>query len=85
MLCFDECPLSRVFAKKHNTLQNINKSFNLVIPCAKLKSHIYLARNKTLLVNDIFYLTWCDDLWSLPSVSLVFGGQYVRRNQSSAA
>ena len=62
-------PLFPVFLQKaHNRLQNVNKSFNLVIPRAKLKSHIYLARNKPLLVNDIFCLTWCEDLWSVASV-----------------
>lgn len=71
-MSFDGCPRSFVFAKKHNTLRSINKSFNLVIPCAKLKSHIYLAKNKALLANDIFYLTWCDDLWPLPSVSCIW-------------
>lgn len=50
-------------------LPNVNKSFNLLVPPAKSKSHIYLAREKHPVVNDIFYLTWCDDLWALPSVS----------------
>lgn len=58
--------------KKHNRLRSINKSFNLVMPCAKLKSHIYLAKNKALLASDIFSLTWCDDLWPLPSVSCIW-------------
>lgn len=66
-------PPSPVFAKKRNTLQNINKSFNLVIPCAKPKSHIYLAQNKTLMTNVIFFLTPCDDVWS-HLVSAMFGG-----------
>lgn len=46
--------------KKHNAPQNINKSFNLMIPFAKPKSHVYLARKQTLVVNDIFLfnLVW---------------------------
>lgn len=73
LLCFDECPLLLFLQKKRNTLQNINKSFNLLIPCAKPKSHIYLAQNKTLMTNFIFFLTLCDDVWS-PCVSAMFGG-----------
>lgn len=58
-------PFFAFLQKKHNTPQNINKSFNLLIPLAKSNSHISLARKKTLYVNDIFYLTWRDDLWAL--------------------
>lgn len=37
-------------------------SCKIQIPCLfSLKKHP--------MVNDIFYLTWCDDLWALPSVS----------------
>lgn len=75
VLSFDECPrlLFLQKKKKRNTLQNINKSFNLLIPCAKPKSHIYLAQNKTL-TNFIFFLALCDDVWSLPCVLATFGG-----------
>lgn len=73
LLCFDEHPLLVFFAKKRNSLQNINKSFNLVLPCAKLKSHTYLTRNKTMFANVILCLTWCNDLWSHSSVLPVFG------------
>lgn len=34
-----------VLQKKHNgASRNVNKSFNLALPCAKLKSHVYLAQ-----------------------------------------
>lgn len=33
--------------KRHNSPRNVNKSFNLVVPPAKSKSHIYLAWKKT--------------------------------------
>lgn len=67
-------PLVLFLQKKRNALQNINKSFNLLIPCAKPKSHIYLAQNKTLMTNVIFVLTLPDDVWSHLLVSAMFGG-----------
>lgn len=56
-----------VLQKKHNgASRNVNKSFNLALPRAKLKSHVYLSqeiiiKKKTLLANDISHLTRCDD------------------------
>lgn len=61
---------SSVFAKKCSLLQNINKSFNLLIPCAKAKSHIYLTQNKTVMTNFIFFLTLCDDVWPRLEVNM---------------
>lgn len=57
-----------VLQKKHNgASRNVNKSFNLALPRAKLKSHIYLSqeiiiiKKNDMLANDISHLTRCDD------------------------